>query len=84
MDTFTVDIMSPSHAGSNTGKCLKNYIWYHQHSVYFFDILKSKWPTLDLSLVALDQSNLTDLEPVDVYERKAIESLHYLCTDESA
>ena len=51
--------------------------------ISFFDILKSKWLTLDLSSVDLYQSVLTSLEAVDVYKRKAIESLHYRCTDKS-
>ena len=41
---------------------------------YFFDILKSKWPTLNLSCLDLDKSDHTNLEPVDVYKRKAKES----------
>ena len=41
--------------------------------VDFFDILKWKWSTLDLCSVDLDQSDLIDLEPADVYKCKAIE-----------
>ena len=37
--------------------------------VEFFDILKSKWPTLNLS--SIDQSDLTNLGPLDSFKLKA-------------
>ena len=49
--------------------------------VEFFDILKSKWPTLNLS--SIDQSDLTNLGPLDSFKHKAQESLQHLCSDES-
>ena len=55
--------------------------------VDFFDILKSKWRTLSLSCLDLDESVHTNLEPVDIYniyKRKAKESLRYLCSDENS
>ena len=47
----------------------------------FFDIVKSKWPTLNLS--SIDQSDLTDLGPRDSFKLKAQVSLQHLCSDES-
>ena len=41
--------------------------------VEFFDILKSKWPTLNLS--SIEQSDLTNLRPLDSFKLKAQESL---------
>ena len=32
----------------------------------------------------LDESDHTNLEPVDIYKRKAKESLRYLCSDENS
>ena len=49
--------------------------------VEFFDIVKSKWPTLNLS--SIDQSDLTNLGPLDSFKLKAEESLQHLCSDES-
>ena len=49
--------------------------------VEFFDIVKSKWPTLNLS--SIDQSDLTNLGPLNSFKLKAQESLQHLCSDES-
>ena len=52
--------------------------------VDFFDILKSKWPRLNLSSLDLDKSDHTNLEPADIHKRKAKESLRFLCSDENS
>ena len=49
--------------------------------VEFFDILKSKWQTLNLS--STDHSDLTNLGPLDSFKIKAQESLQHLCSDKS-
>ena len=49
--------------------------------VKFFEILKSKRPTLNLS--SIDQSDLTNLGPLDSFKLKAQKSLQHLCSDES-
>ena len=43
--------------------------------------MKSKWPTLNLS--SIDQSDLTNLGPLDSFKLKTQESLQHLCSDES-
>ena len=48
---FIVEILPSPYAVSRTGKYIQCYIWSHKYfQVSFFDILNSKWLTLDLSL----------------------------------
>ena len=64
--------MPSPHAGDHTGRCLQSNIRpWQQSKGRLLDILKSKWPTLNLSSLDLDESDHTDLEPVDIYKRKA-------------
>ena len=49
--------------------------------IELFDILKSKWPKLNIS--SIDQSDLINLGPLNSFKLKAQENLQHMCSDES-
>ena len=52
--------------------------------VNFFGILKSKWPTLNLSSITrINDSHLVGMEPVKIHRQTALQALQKLCSDSS-